>query len=160
MGFRLNKFKECLVFLLICQLYPAGAQPSIWKEMKKIYPDESAIYLNRNKIITLDTEGELVTATATVEEKILFLKDRPDNTTDMVVYGSHFQEIENLKAFTSVWDKTKYREIPLSGLTRQQESNSSIFFDDSYFYRLSFPLDMKVIRHRGVIVKFIVMHDF
>ncbi|MBX2970425.1 MAG: transglutaminase domain-containing protein [Cyclobacteriaceae bacterium] len=107
--------------------------------MKKVYPDESAIYLNRNKIITLDTEGELVTATATVEEKILFLKDRPDNATDMVVYGSHFQEIENLKAFTSVWDKTKYREIPLSGLTRQQEGNSSIFFDDSYFYRLSFP---------------------
>lgn len=115
------------------------AQPSVWKEMKQLYPEESGVFLERDKIITLETRGDSVTAIAQVSERILFLKDRPDNATDMHVYGSHFHDIENIQAATSVWDKSKYKDIPLGGLTRQREDDASIFFDDSYFYRLSFP---------------------
>lgn len=127
-----------LLTLIICY-FQTDAQSSIWKDMKQRYPDESAIFLTRNKVITLEVKKDSVTAYATVEERILFLKDRPDDATDMRIFGSHFQEIENVQAATSVWDKSKYKDIPLSGLTRQRQDDGAIFFDDSYFYHLSFP---------------------
>jgi transglutaminase-like putative cysteine protease len=124
--------------LMIC-VSQTHAQSSVWAEMKERYPDESAIFLTRNKVITLEVKQDSVTASATMEESILFLKDRPGDATDMRIFGSHFQEIENVQAATSVWEKSKYKEIPLSGLTRQREDDNSVFFDDSYFYHLSFP---------------------
>ncbi|HCZ34635.1 MAG TPA: hypothetical protein DHV26_01760 [Cytophagales bacterium] len=135
----LNKFwcVGCLIWLTSINF--GYAQSPVWKEMKQLYPDESGVFLERDKVITLEAKGDSVTATAQVTERILFLKDRPDNATDMHVYGSHFQDIENIQAATSVWEKSKYKDIPLGGLTRQREDDASIFFDDSYFYRLSFP---------------------
>lgn len=127
-----------LLILSVC-FFQAQAQSSVWTEMKQRYPDESAIFLTRNKVITLQVRQDSVTAYASMEERILFLKDRPGNATDMRIFGSHFQEIENVQAATSVWDKTKYKDIPLSGLTRQRDNDDNIFFDDSYFYHLSFP---------------------
>jgi hypothetical protein len=115
------------------------AQSSVWTEMKQRYPDQSAIFLTRNKVITLEVNQDSVTALANIEERILFLKDLPHNASDMRIYGSHFQEIENVQAATSIWDKTKYKDIPLGGLTRQRDDDDGIFFDDSYFYHLSFP---------------------
>lgn len=125
--------------VLVFVAFGICAQPRIWSEMKEKFPDESAVYLFRNKVVTLEIRGDSVGAQATVEESILFLKDRPDNLSDMRIHGSHFQEIENIQAATKLWDKSKYRDIPLSGLTRQREDDSGIFFDDSYFYHLSFP---------------------
>ena len=127
-----------LLILSVC-FFQTKAQSSVWTEMKQRYPDESAVFLARNKVITLEVKEDSVTAYASMEERILFLKDRPDNATDMRIFGSHFQQIENLEAVTSVWDKTKYKDIPLSGLTRQRDDDDGIFFDDSYFYHLSFP---------------------
>lgn len=142
MDFRKNKTNLIAVALLLIMSVNSlqtDAQSSVWKEMKQKYPDESAVFLTRNKVINLEVMQDSVTAYASMEERILFLKDRPDNTTDMRIFGSHFQEIENLQAVTSVWDKTKYKDIPLSGLTRQRDDDDGIFFDDSYFYHLSFP---------------------
>lgn len=126
------------LMLSVC-FFQTQAQSAVWTEMKQRYPDESAVFLARNKVITIEVKQDSVTAYASMEERILFLKDRPDNATDMRIFGSHFQEIENLQAVTSVWDKTKYKDIPLSGLTRQRDDDDGIFFDDSYFYHLSFP---------------------
>lgn len=125
-----------LLYLISSNVF---GQPALWSELKQRYPDESAVFLSRDKTITLEVRNDSVVATATMEERILFLKDRPDNATDMRIFGSHFMEIENVKAITSVWDKTKYKDIPLSGLTRQREDDASVFYDDSYFYHLSFP---------------------
>jgi hypothetical protein len=139
---RLNNFLAQragqVVFLVFASLL-AGAQPKVWTEMVEKFPDESAVYLTRNKAVTLEVKGDSVTARSVVEESILFLKDRPDNLSDMRIHGSHFQEIEGLQAATRIWEKSRYKEIPLSGLTRQREDNSDIFYDDSYFYHLSFP---------------------
>ena len=93
-----------LSFALFVSLYSYG-QPVLWSELKKKYPDESAIFLTREKIITLEVEGDSLLATATMDEKVLFLKDRPDDTNDMRIFGSHFQEIEDIQAKTLVWEK-------------------------------------------------------
>jgi hypothetical protein len=130
-------------FLFFCSLlFPllVNGQSSIWQELKKKYPDESGIFLNRDKVITLAVKDDSLMATADVKESILFLKDRPDNADDMRIYGSHFMEVENVHAKTQVWEKSRYKDIPLTGLTRKREDDSDIFFDDSYFYHMSFPM--------------------
>ena len=57
----------------------------------------------------------------------------------MRIFGSHFQEIEDIQAKTLVWEKSKYKDLPLAELTRKREDDNSVFYDDSYFYHLSFP---------------------
>jgi transglutaminase-like putative cysteine protease len=140
MEFLLSKRVACLVMIFVgsacCVIQ---AQPAIWQEMKQKYPDENAIFLNRNKTVTISVEGDSVKAVALLDERILFLKDRLANATDMRIFGSHFQEIDNVQASTQVWEKSKYINIPLTGLTRQQEDDASVFYDDSYFYHMSFP---------------------
>ncbi len=128
----------CGVIILLIH-FQTQAQPSVWVEMKKRYQNESAVFLNRKKVITIDVKSDSITAFANIEERILFLKDRPGHATDMRIFGSHFQEIDGVQAATSIWDKTKYRDIPLSGLTRQREDDNEVFYDDSYFYQLTFP---------------------
>lgn len=127
--------------------------------MKQLYPDESGVFLERDKVITLEAKDDSVTATAQVTERILFLKDRPDNATDMHVYGSHFQDIENIQAATSVWEKSKYKDIALGGLTRQRENDASIFLMILIFIGYHFQPPTKVIRHIGAILKSTAMPD-
>ena len=104
------------------------------------YPDESGIFLYRDKVITIDAAGDSLLATAEIKESILFLKDRPEGASDMRIFGSSFQEIQDVVARTQVWEKSKYKDIPLTGLTRKREDDGNVFFDDSYFYQLSFPV--------------------
>lgn len=119
--------------------YFSNAQSPVWNELKKKYPDESAVFLTRDKVVTLEIKGDSLLATAEMNEKVLFLKDRPDDTNDMRIFGSHFQEIEDVQAKTLVWEKSKYKDLPLAELTRKREDDNSVFYDDSYFYHLSFP---------------------
>lgn len=140
MAYRLNDMNKLFVLvLLLTNCLLVSSQPAIWEEMKKKYPDESGIYLNRDKIITLQIIKDSLTATAEVKESILFLKDRPDDANDMRIFGSHFHEIEDVQANTLSWQKSKYKAIPLLGLTRKREDDSNVFYDDSYFYHFSFP---------------------
>jgi Transglutaminase-like superfamily len=132
----------CRISFVVCWiagLMTVQAQPAIWKEMKEKFPDESAVFISRDKVITLEVEGDSLQASAVINETILFLKDRPDDANDMRIFGSHFQEVQNLQAKTLVWEKSRYKDIPLSGLTRQREDDNDIFYDDSYFYQMSFP---------------------
>ena len=124
---------------ILFSLWSHGQSP-IWQELKSKYPDESGIFQYRDKVITLEVVADSLNARAEIKENILFLKDRPDNASDMRIFGSRFQEIEDVKAKTQVWEKSKYKDIPLTGLTRKREDDSNIFFDDSYFYHLSFPV--------------------
>jgi len=135
-----NKIMLAVRYSFIFLFYTVGfAQPNELKEIQAQFKNERAIFLNRDKHITLFLEKDSLRATSKVSETIFFLKDQLDNSVNMRVYGNHFNEISNLKAFSKVWDKSRYKEIPLSGLTKQQDDNTAIFHDDTYFYTLSFP---------------------
>jgi hypothetical protein len=139
MEFQQNNMRIGGLVLMLLVSMVAYAQPEQWHELKKKYPDESGIFLSRNKIITLEAKGDSLVATGTMDESILFLKDRLNTANDMRIFGSHFLGIENVRAKTKVWEKSKYKDIPITGLTRRREDDSDVFFDDSYFYHLSFP---------------------
>ena len=52
-------------FLFFCSLlFPllVDGQSSIWQELKKKYPDESGIFLYRDKVITLEVKNDSLVA--------------------------------------------------------------------------------------------------
>src|SRR5690242_14338205 len=121
MEYQLNNMKkEFLLLLTILISMLSYGQSPVWQELKKKYPDESGIFQYRDKVITIEMAGDSLTAVGEIKENILFLKDRPDNASDMRIFGSQFQEIEDIKAKTEVWEKSKYKDIPLTGLTRKR----------------------------------------
>ena len=83
-------------YSFIFLFYTVGfAQPNELKEIQAQFKNERAIFLNRDKHITLFLEKDSLRATSKVSETIFFLKDQLDNSVNMRVYGNHFNEIND-----------------------------------------------------------------
>ena len=86
--------KLLFFFVAFSQIIPGhGQMPEVFQKMKAIYPDELGVFLERNKTLTLLVKDDSISATAYVEETILYLKDEANKSAVSHVYGSHFVEI-------------------------------------------------------------------
>ncbi len=83
-------------------------------------------------------EGDSLRCEALLNETIVFLKDQP-TPPGWRVYGSYFQEIENLEVKATVTEKGRSKEIKMPAVTKKREDDHSVFYDDSYFYPISIP---------------------
>ena len=76
---------------------------------------------------------------ADVVEDMIHLKPQTDVYSSGKVYGSHFSQVENLKAKTLVWEKNRFRDMHVTNFKRNNDRDAGIFYDDSYNYSFSFP---------------------
>jgi hypothetical protein len=108
-------------------------------EIRKRFPDESVVFLERSSTITFSLEGDSLKAHTDISEDLFHLKNQTDNYTNRRVYGSSFMKVDKLKAKTLVWEKNKYKEVPVSGWTKSSSADDNIFYDDSYYYTCNYP---------------------
>jgi transglutaminase-like putative cysteine protease len=87
----------------------------------------------------LDVVNDSLKAYADFYEDLLHLKGQTGNNTKNKVYGSSFVKVDNIKARTLVWEKNKYRTVPVTDLTRNYEQSDNVFYDDSYYYTFNYP---------------------
>jgi hypothetical protein len=125
--------------LIVSSAMFCAAQSANADEARKVFPDASAVFLERSVVLNLTIERDSVRAFTDVYEDMLHLKSQTEMYASRKVYGSHFQQIENLKAKTLVWDKNKYREMLVSNFKKNAEPGDHVFFDDSYFYSFNYP---------------------
>src|SRR5271154_3261008 len=130
-----------LLFLLLSGItsFAWGQTSSLFQKMKATYPDDMSVFVERSKYVTLLVKDDSLHTSASVSETVLFLKDQTNQSTDWRVYGSYFQEVENLQAKALIWENNRYKELKMTNFTKKQEDDNSVFYDDSYFYSLIFP---------------------
>jgi transglutaminase-like putative cysteine protease len=129
-----------LSLLLISSLSATFAQSSdVWQQFKDKYPDEAAVFVERSEVQNILIKGDSLTVFSDVKEDILHLKDQTDFLSGKRVYGSHFTQVNNLKARTLVWDKNRYKEMDVTSFKKNSDRDRGIFYDDSYYYSFDFP---------------------
>lgn len=125
--------------LLLISFAGLSQQNDIWNLMNSKFSDEPAVFVDRSEILNLEIDGDSLIAYSEVSEDVLYMKDQADMFSSKRVYGSYFNQIRNLKAKTLIWNKDKYKELPVSEYKKNSERSSGIFYDDSYYYSFNLP---------------------
>lgn len=127
--------------LVFCSLAAAafGQSGDQWQQMQQKYSGEPAVYVERSETLSIVPKGDSLVIYSDVFEDILYLKEQSEMFAGRRVHGSHFNEVENLKAKTLVWEKSRHKELSVSNFSRKFDTDEGIFYDDSYYYAVSFP---------------------
>lgn len=128
-----------LFFLAFAPDISYGQSTELFEKLKAVYPEDNGVYIQRDKSITLSVKDDSLVSSASVYESVLFLKDQATQASGWRVYGSYFQQIENLEAKSLLLENGKYKPLKMKPTSKKQEDDQSVFFDDSYFYPMSFP---------------------
>lgn len=111
----------------------------LWSVYKSSYPDEPAVFIDRSETLSIRVEDDSLKASSDETEDILYFKDQAETFTSKRVYGSHFSQVQDIKAKTLIWDKNRYKEMKVSDFKKNNDREGGIFYDDSYYYSFSFP---------------------
>jgi len=136
--------KKCLILCFVMTQIISGATVKAqsnngWDSYEKQFPDERAIFVDRAEVLNLHVDGDSLRASSDETEDILYLKDQGESIAPKRVYGSHFTQVQDIKAKTLIWDKSRYREMKVSEFKKNSDHDGSVFYDDSYYYAINFP---------------------
>lgn len=130
-----------LLFLLaLCFSQSAFSQKEdIFLVYKQKYPDEPAVFVSRQETMNLSVVNDSLKVYSDVSEEMIHLREQTESLGKKRVYGSHFSRVENIRARTLLWDKSRYRQMEVSEFKRNSDQGEGIFYDDSYYYSVNFP---------------------
>jgi transglutaminase-like putative cysteine protease len=132
--------KKVIVMMLIGAPFVAlGQKGEFFETYKAEFPDEPAIFVDRSEVMTLTIEKDSLRISSDHSQEILHLKEQTDAYASNRVHGSFFSHVKDIKAKTLVWDKNKYRELPVSDFKKNSDREDYVFYDDSYYYTFNFP---------------------
>ena len=118
----------------------AHAQESdLLKLYKTKFPDAPAVFVERSEQLSIFIKNDSLEILVDVTEDMLHLKEQTDAYSTGKVYGSHFNQVKELKAKTLIWDKNKFKEMHVTEFKKKNDQDDGIFYDDSYNYTFNFP---------------------
>src|SRR3970040_898461 len=100
-----------------------GQDADQWQQLKQKYPGEAAVYLERSETLSIIPKGDSLNVYSDVFEDILYLKEQSEIFANRRVHGSHFTEVEDLKAKTLVWEKSRHKELTVSNFARKFDTD-------------------------------------
>src|SRR5882762_2838116 len=108
----INGMRHIVFFIfLFCSMGVCGQSSDFFQKLKAAYPDDMGVFLERSKSMTLLVKEDSLYSSATVSETLLFLKDQAHRSADWRVYGSYFDEIEDMEAKTRFLENGHYKEL-------------------------------------------------
>jgi transglutaminase-like putative cysteine protease len=131
--------RKLLIFLLWLVALPGFAQDDLYNKFKSKFPDEPAVFVERSEVMNISIAGDSLNIYSDVFEDILHLKEQTETYASKRVYGSHFNQVENIRAKTLLWDKNRYKEMTVSEFRKNSDRGQGVFYDDSYYYSFNFP---------------------
>ncbi|HPM32317.1 MAG TPA: transglutaminase domain-containing protein [Chryseolinea sp.] len=126
-------------FVFITMLASQAQTTDLWQVNKTKFPDEPAIFIERSEVMTISIKGDSLDVYTDQKEDILHLKEQTEGYSSRHVYGSHFNQVKDIKAKTLVWDKSRYKEMNVSDFKKKNDRDDGIFYDDSYYYAFNYP---------------------
>ena len=134
---------KALVFLLVLMfnfLQHTSAQNSdVFKSMKAKFPEDPAVFVERSEVLSILVKNDSLEILTDISEDKLHLKEQADMFASGRVYGSHFNQVKDIKAKTLVWDKSRFKEMAVSDFKKNSDRDDGIFYDDSYYYSFKYP---------------------
>ncbi len=132
--------KGVLLLVALASYFGSFAQKEdVYTEYKTRYPDELAVYVHRGEILNIVPSGDSLRLFSDVFEEVVHLKEQSEVYASKRVYGSHFNQVENLKAKTLLWERNRYKELNVSEFKKNSDRGQGVFYDDSYYYSFNFP---------------------
>lgn len=132
--------KHIIITIVWCfAAWPTIAQDDLFTKFKSKFPDEPAVFVERSEVMNIEVVGDSLRIYSDVFEDMLHLKEQTDTYASKRVYGSHFNQVENIRAKTLLWEKNRYKEMNVSDFRKNSDRAQGIFFDDSYYYSFNFP---------------------
>ena len=106
----MNRIVVSLIWISLAGF--AHAQESdLLKLYKAKFPDAPAAFVERSEVLSIFIKNDSLEIFGDVTEDILHLKEQTDAYATGKVYGSHFNQVKDLKAKTLIWDKNRFKEI-------------------------------------------------
>ncbi|MEM6526398.1 MAG: transglutaminase domain-containing protein [Bacteroidota bacterium] len=118
----------------LAQLSPIEAH----KNYRSSFPEESGIVTEYRKVIEIKRKGDSLDISAREYREILVL-DKPSRWVKEKVYSSAFAKVEEVKAYTLLPAKKKYRKVPVEDFKKSFNKDSYIFYDDTEVINFNFP---------------------
>ncbi len=136
-----KKSKQTLAigFVLLATLSASAQTTDLWQQNKTKFPDEPAVFIERSELMTIAVKGDSLDVYTDQLEDVLHLKEQTEGFSSRHVYGSHFNQVKDIRAKTLVWDKSRYKEMNVSDFKKKSDRDDGIFYDDSYYYTFNFP---------------------
>lgn len=123
-----------LGFVTVC----VAAQNPV-TELTKKYPSDMAVFLDRSEVLNISFAGDSLSVLSEVYEEMAFLKEQVTGLADKKIYGNSFAEVKDIQAKTLVWDKSRFRDVPVTDIRKKNDQDDNIFYDDSYYQTFNFP---------------------
>lgn len=128
---KLNTMRTTILILLSLSTGQLIAQsPKIFEEYKNKFPEDMAVYLQFNREVHINVEGDTLSTTTENYYDLLHLQPRSKALAKDKVYLSEFKKVITLDAKTLVPNKNKYKEIPVTNFVEKNEQSSGVFYDD------------------------------
>jgi hypothetical protein len=132
--------KHLTLVLLVFSFTTLFAQKEdVYSFYKGKFPEDPAVFVERSQVMNIAVEGDSLKIYSDNLEDILHLKEHTDGFASNRLYGSFFNQVKDIKAKTLVWEKNRYKELPVSDFTKNSDRGEGVFYDDSYYYSFNFP---------------------
>jgi transglutaminase-like putative cysteine protease len=136
----MNKTLVLALALTFSILQHGIAQNSdVFKTMKGKFPEDPAVFVERSEVLSILLKNDSLEIFTDITEDKLHLKEQSDAYASGRVYGSHFNQVKDIKAKTLVWDKSRFKEMNVSDFKKNSDRDDGIFYDDSYYYSFKYP---------------------
>ncbi len=102
------------------------------------YPEESAVITDYWREVRMEIIGDSLQILVEQYEERLIL-DQVGGWGKDRVYSSSFRAVEDLKAYTLVPSKKKYKQVDVTDFKRSFDRNTYVFYDDTEIISYNFP---------------------
>ncbi|MFT5914664.1 MAG: hypothetical protein ACI81T_001157 [Bacteroidia bacterium] len=122
--------KTILIFTQFLFAFSLFAQsPKDFEDWKSKFPEDLGIYLQLNRQVKIDLEGDSISIISEDYSDLLHLDERSKGLAKDQIYVSPFREILGVNAQTHIPKGNKYKPIQVTDFKEKSESSSGIFFD-------------------------------
>jgi transglutaminase-like putative cysteine protease len=136
----MNKTHSLALVITLFFFQQGIAQSSdVFKTMKGKFPEDPAVFVERSEVLSILLKNDSLEIFTDITEDKLHLKEQSDVYASGRVYGSHFNQVKDIKAKTLIWDKSRFKEMAVSDFKKNSDRDDGIFYDDSYYYSFKYP---------------------
>ena len=99
----MNKTHLLALVIALCFVQQGIAQNSdVFKTMKSKFPEDAAVFVERSEVLSILLKNDSLEIFSDFTEDKLHLKEQSDVYAAGRVYGSHFNQVKDIKAKTLV----------------------------------------------------------
>ncbi|MGV9012692.1 MAG: transglutaminase domain-containing protein [Flavobacteriales bacterium] len=126
--------------LLITNTSVRGQSPDeMFTQYRRAYHDESAVYIRKNAVVTIERAGQALVASRQIEEDRITLKILAGETANEQVGYSGLVQLKRIGAYTRTPVKDRYRKEEVTRFVHKDDRDQRIFHDDARSVNFLYP---------------------